>query len=91
MKGILLDETGDLMVRSGGLVIGEVDSQVAEHVLRAYPGEFKEVPLIGAHVGSMVGGTPDPFWRGRAKEMLKTQHVEVKNININGDIITVEL
>jgi len=100
MKGILLNEDGYLMITVkcdsegkilSGLAIGDVDGQIAEHVLRAYPGEFKEVPTIGAHVGSMLGGTADPFWRGRAKEMLRTQRVNVKRIEINGDNIIVEL
>ncbi len=91
MKGILIEDTGDLMIRDESAVIGEIDSQVIERVLTAYPGEFKEVPLIGANVRAMLGGTPDPFWRNNAKDMLKTQHIQVKKIEIIDNQITVEL
>ena len=41
-------ETGDLMVRSGALVVGDTTAQTAEAVLQAMRGEFKEFPLLGA-------------------------------------------
>ena len=37
-------ETGDLMVRSGALVVGDTTAQTAEAVLQAMRGEFKEFP-----------------------------------------------
>jgi hypothetical protein len=90
MKGLLLDETGDLQIRNGSLVVGEVDGQIIEHVLIAAKGEFKEAPLIGANVRMMLAGTPDPFWRNNAKEMLKLQHIKVKRLEVTGNEIIVE-
>jgi len=97
MKGMMLGDDGDLMLQLGGcgllpaMTVGEVDGQIAEHVLRAYPGEFKEVATVGAHVGGMLCGSVDPFWRGSAKEMLRTQKIVVKRIDIVGDVIKIEL
>lgn len=50
-------ETGDLMVRSGALVVGDTTAQTAEAVLQAMRGEFKEFPLLGAETLKMLGGT----------------------------------
>jgi hypothetical protein len=82
MKGILFDEDGDLMVRNGNVVIGDVDCQILEHVLEAYPGEFKEAPTVGAHLADALNGSFDPFLEGKIKEMLKSQHIEVTRLNI---------
>jgi hypothetical protein len=73
MKGILLDNDGDLMIRNGSVVIGDVDAQITEHILQAYPGAYKEVPTIGAHLAGDLNGTFDPFLEGKIKEMLQSQ------------------
>jgi len=90
MKGILIDDNGDLMTHNGSVVIGDVDSQVIGHVLVAYPGEFKEAPMVGAHIRGMLGGSPDPFWKNNTKDMLKTQHITIKKIDITDGQIIVE-
>ncbi len=91
MKGILLNtDTGDLQVKNKRLQLGDNEAQVTEHVLRAYPGEFKEVPTLGAHVESMLGGNTDPFWPGTTREMLLSQHVNVQRVTITDSAITVE-
>lgn len=92
MIGILIDEkNGDLMVDHGRLVVGSTDSQIAEHVLVSMRGEWKERPLIGGEVKTMLGGTPDVMWRGQVKKMLEACGLSVKKISITDDrIITVE-
>ena len=51
MNGILIDaESGDLLIERGSVVIGDTDSQIAEGVLVAMRGEWKEWPLIGGEV-----------------------------------------
>ena len=92
MKGILTDETGDLVVRYGGLVIGNVDAQIAEHVIIAFKGEYKEVPMLGGEVRKMLSGTPDPFWRGNIKTQLKSQFVDADiNVNVNDGNVAVTI
>ena len=88
MKGILLDENGDIMVRNGSVVIGDVDAQVTEHVLTAFQGEYKEVPLLGGGAAKMLNGKPDPFWTAEMKRQLKTQYVNADiAIMGNGDFV----
>lgn len=91
MRGILIDpETGDLQVKDGRLVVGDTTAQVAECVLRAMRGEFKEHPLIGAETLKMLGGAYNPMWRADAKTMLQACGVSVSRIEVKNGQITIE-
>lgn len=91
MKGILIDETGDLQVAGGTLIIGECSGDVAERVLRAYPGEFKEEPTLGLFAVAQLNGKKDPFWSGKAKRQLRSQGIEVESITMeDGGTITIK-
>ena len=86
MKGLLIDSgTGDLLIEKGGVVAGETSAQVAEHVLIANMGEFKEYPLIGAGVLQMRNGTPDKLWFAETKKMLRTCGVPVSQVKMSND------
>ena len=90
MKGIQLDNnTGDLLVKNGSLVIDDNRSQVIEHIVRAHPGEFKETPTLGAYVKRLLGGSYDPFWTGSTLEMLQSQGINVQKIDITENSITI--
>lgn len=90
MIGMLIDaETGDLTVECGSLKLGDIRAQVAELVLTASPGEFKEVPMIGGDVASMLNGTGDPFWSGKMKGQLKAMKIEVDRIAESNDGIDI--
>jgi len=92
MNGILIDaESGDLLIERGSVVIGDTDSQIAEGVLVAMRGEWKEWPLIGGEVKKMLGGKVDVMWRGQGKKMLEACGLDVQKVSITEDnIITVE-
>ena len=79
MNGILTDEYGDLKLLGGTLAVGNTDAQVTERVLVAYPGEYKESPMLGAASRRMVGGRPDPYWSASVRNMLSWC-----GINVNG-------
>jgi hypothetical protein len=85
MKGILIDENGDLMVRNGAPVIGDCAADIAERVIRAWQGEFKEEPLIGGNICKVLKGSPSPFWRDDLKKQMKSQHIELKELNIENN------
>lgn len=89
MKGILLDENSEIMIRNGSMVIGDVDTQVVEHVITAFQGEYKEVPLLGGNIKKMLNGAPDPFWAGEMKRQLKAQHInaDIKGMNEGNFIV----
>ncbi len=92
MTGILIDtESGDLLVERGGVVIGNTDSQIAESVLVAMRGEWKECPLIGGEVRKMLGGEPDVMWPSEVKRMLEACGLDVEKVSVSDDnVITIE-
>ncbi|MDR2652136.1 MAG: hypothetical protein LBC68_07460 [Prevotellaceae bacterium] len=91
MTGILIDsETGDLMINNGAIALGDITSQVVEHVLIANRGEYKEFPLIGGEIDKMRNGNPDTFWRGRIKDMLSACGVNVTRLDVDNGNINIE-
>lgn len=91
MKGLVIDrDTGDLAVSGGSLVIGEIEGQVAEIVVKANRGDIKESPLIGGEAEKMLGGERDVLWAGRLKKMLRACGLEVRNVKISENEITIE-
>ena len=86
MKGILLDaETADIIVADGSMQIGDTESQTVGLILDTVPGEWKEAPLIGADVRSMLGGCSDVMWAQRTARMIKACGIEISNISITED------
>lgn len=56
-----LNTNGDLLVVAGNLVIGESDEQHIIDILSAYPGEYKQFPMIGVYIHRTVNGLIDGF------------------------------
>jgi hypothetical protein len=84
MKGILIDENGDMMVQAGSTVLGRINAQCAELIIGAYQGEFKAAPLLGGNIKRMLNGTPDPFWVGNIRSQLRSQNVKA-NVSADGN------
>ncbi len=89
MRGLLLDENGDLLVNivrgadrkiTSGLVVGDNTLQCAQLILGAFTGEFKNAPLLGANAKNMINGTPDPFWSGNTKRQLRSALIDVERV-----------
>jgi len=86
MKGILIDENGEVIIEHGTMKVGDVDAQIAEHIVTAFRGEYKEVPLLGGAARNMLNGAPDPFWAGDIKRQLESQGIRA-DISVCDDII----
>ena len=83
MIGIVVDVgTGDLLVENGGLVMGETSHQVIEHALRAFRGEDREHPLLGAEADKQRNSVGSRLWCVRSKQMCKACGVTVKQVSI---------
>jgi len=78
MKGIIVNDGGDLDVRNRHLVIGRPEADIVHRVLVSYPGEFKEKPLLGCDIKKQLNGRPDQFWRGEAKKQIKSQWIDAE-------------
>ncbi len=86
MIGLLIDVgTGDLMIDRGGLVLGESSQQVIEHTLRAFRGEYREQPLIGAEAAKQMNGVGSRLWCARAKQMCKACGVTLTQVSIEDE------
>jgi hypothetical protein len=91
MKGMLIEDNGDLMVRNGCLVVGDCLPDVVERLIGAFQGEFKEQPLLGGNARDLIGGNPDPFWAGEVRGQLKKVGVPVSAINVTGGEISLSI
>lgn len=87
MKGILLDSHGEIDIVKGGMTVGDVRHQTAGFLLHAMRGEFREYPLLGLEAKTMLGGIRDPFFRTRAKKMLRHAKIEIRDITFSGNDI----
>lgn len=91
MKDWLLDTEGDLQFSGNDVAMGDADMQTAIGILQAATGEFKEAPTLGGNLHRMIGGKPDPFWKGNAKAMLLSQHIAVKRVDIDTENNAIEI
>lgn len=91
MKGILVDDNGDLMVSGGTLAIGDNRAQAAQHLIGAFAGEYKHAPMLGGNARNMIAGKPDPFWAGSVKSQLKQCLVEADRVSVEEGEVVVEL
>lgn len=89
MKGILTDESGDIIIASGTVAIGEADVQIVDCVLRSSRGEWKEMPLLGANISAMLGGNLDDMWASDTRKQLEACGVKTEKISIDKDTITI--
>ena len=91
MKGILVDDNGDLVMSGGHIAIGDNRAQCAQHLIGAFTGEYKHAPLLGGNARNMISGTPDPFWAGSVKSQLRQCLIEAERIEVTDEGIVVEL
>ena len=91
MKGILIDDDGNLVITGGRVTMGDNRAQVAQHLLWSFTGEYKHAPKLGGNARNMIAGTPDPFWAGSVKSQLRQCLLEAERIEVTAEGIVVEL
>ena len=91
MKGILVDDNGNLVITGGHVTVDDNRAQVAQHLLWSFTGEYKHAPLLGGNARNMIAGTPDPFWAGSVKSQLRQCLLEAERIEVTDEGIVVEL
>ena len=75
-------DTADLLVYQRTAVVAEASGFIAETVLCATPGDFKEAPLLGADAPAMLAANRDLFWAGNTKKMLRSVGLDVAAVTI---------
>lgn len=91
MKGILVDDNGNLMVSGGHVTVGDNREQCARHLITAWTGEYKHAPMLGGNVRRMIAGGHDPFWAGRMKEQLKQCHIDVERLRVTDEDVEIRI
>ncbi len=87
VKDFLSDDDGDLIIENGDFKIGESDYQHIRDILQAAPGHYKQFPLVGANIMSMVNGSIDGDFRKELRKQLQADGYNVKSIKmVNGDL-----
>jgi len=81
--GILLDETGDVMVQNGSMVIEDSTLQNQYLILLAQKGEFKEYPTLGVGISDMLGDDDALEWKKRIREEFAKDDMKVNKIDLN--------
>lgn len=67
----IVDNDGELLIENGDFAIGLSDEQHIADILVAYPGEFKEFPMLGVNIGKAINGSLD----GEIKKEIRLQLV----------------
>lgn len=91
MKGIKINDVGDIMITNRTILLDECSNDVAERVLQAYPGEIKEVPTLGIFTQQQLNGSRNPFLRGDIRKQLTIAGLNVKKIEQIGENINIEI
>jgi hypothetical protein len=85
VKDIRVDDTNDVEFRNGDFFVGASDVQHVDHIIEAFPGHFKQFPLMGVGVSSYRNSSG-------TKQQLENAirlNMEADGYNVNGvDIIT---
>lgn len=88
MTDILLDNTGDLAIVNGDLVLGYSDNTHQEHILLANKGEYKEFPELGVGLNRMLSDDDYIPFLIDAKKNLEYDGMKINNIKFeeNGNL-----
>ena len=89
-KDILLNDSGDLMVRNGDFVIGESDGQHIQHIFEAEPGDFKQSPLVGLGIRKKINGIFNGIFRREAMIQLLADGFTVNKLVIEKENIEID-
>jgi hypothetical protein len=90
MKGILLNETGDIAVANGGMVIGDTSQQAVQLLFTGAQGEWKEHPTMGIGIKRIQHGAIDRFLDRTIRVQLEGIGFDVKKLDITEKGIELE-
>lgn len=88
---ILLDADNDLAFYNGDFKTGGADMHHIEVLLITVPGAFKQSPLIGANVRSLLNGKVDVAARRDIKLQLAADGYKAKSVSIDNGTLVVDI
>lgn len=89
-QDLQLDENGDILLKDGDYVIGESDMQHIEDILDAYPGEYRNAPLLGVYLQRALNGPMDGSIRKDIRLNLESDNYQVKKVELTTKIVNVD-
>jgi len=90
-EDLLLDEAGDLLLGANGdYVMGESDMQHIEDILDAYPGEYRNAPLLGVYLQRGINGLIDGSIRRDININLQSDNYKVKKVEITDTSLNID-
>lgn len=84
-----LDDVGDILLKNGDYVMGESDDQHIEDILDAYPGEYRNAPMLGVYIQRGINGLLDGSIRRDINIHLQSDQYKVRKLEINGEKISI--
>jgi len=88
---ILLDTDNDLNIYQGDFKVGAADLHHVEVLLISAPGSFKQSPLTGANIRSLISGKVDVATRRDIKVQLASDGYKAKNVTIDNGTLVIDL
>lgn len=89
---IILDTDNDLKIHNGDILTGTADLHHVEVILISAPGAFKQFPLIGANIRSLISGRLDVSARRDIRLQLASDGYQPKTLTIdNSGAMVVEI
>jgi len=77
-----------LQILNGDFVVKAADQMHIQHILKAYPGQFYQHPLVGLGVRDYQAASVNPQRLKQAiKTQLKADNIITKEIQINEDFV----
>ena len=89
-QDLQLDDIGDILLTNGDYVIGESDMQHIEDILDAYPGEYRNAPLLGVYLQRGINGLIDGSLRRDINLNLTSDNYTVKKIDITATNLNID-
>lgn len=82
------NEAGDIIIENGDFKKGNATYQHIKNILQAAPGHYRQFPLIGANIRTMLNGPMNGEIRRQIRIHLISDGYEVKDIKeVNGQIV----
>lgn len=89
-EDLQLDEIGDILLKDGDYVMGESDMQHIEDILDAYPGEYRNAPLLGVYLQRAINGLLDGSIRRDININLQSDNYLVKKVEITDTNLNID-
>lgn len=89
-QDLQLDDAGDILLKDGDYVMGESDMQHIEDILDAYPGEYRNAPLLGVYLQRGINGLMDGSIRRDININLQADNYLVKKVEITDSNLNID-